>query len=203
MENTNVTIRQDSSESVEFADLVLSVRKTRPNFSACDVVIGSPGLPNISQEMKTGDALLYETPSIGVVEVRVMSINVAQASFLVSHVSPRPGIAGGFIDDDPNNSPFTAAELAEVTKSIKRIQADLTQLPNVTTEQIDIISRKLDDIQAASQRLGRKDWMNYVAGTITSICVSAAFAPETTKSLFKLINTAFRWFFDNALVLLQ
>ncbi len=201
MKQTTITIEGQSSERLDFSNLILSVRETHS--TRCVVVIGCPGLPNVIEDMRVGDAVLFETHNEGIFEIRVLSMDVHDVQLLISHISPRLGIVGGFIDDDPNNTPFTSIELDKIAESIKRIRADVDKIQDVTPEQINIISRKLSDIQDSSQRFGRKDWINYVVGTLTNLCVAAAFAPETSKALFKAVNSAFRWLFDNALILLS
>lgn len=200
MKQVTVTISEGSSSSVDFSSLILSVRGTYAN--RCIVVVGYPGLKNVVKEIKLGEAVLYETPNDGILEVRVVSTNTARARFLVSQVSPRLGIAGGFIDEDPNNSPFSSNELTQIASSVTNIKKELTQRNDIRAEQLELISRKLDEIHVASNRLGRKDWINYVAGTLTSLCISAAFSHEVSKSIFVTFNSAFAWFFDNALRLL-
>lgn len=200
MKHSTIAIRENSSEKVDFSRLIVSVRQTFG--SRCEIVVGYPGLPNVVQEMRTGDALLFETPTDGVLEVRAMAMNSIQVELLVSQVSPRLGIVGGFVDDDPNNSPFTPAELNRITESIKDLKIGLGRRSEIAPEQLGLITRKLDEIQAASQRLGRKDWINHVAGTLTAMCVSAAFAPEVSKTIFRSVGSAFAWLFTNALIFL-
>lgn len=201
MKQETIVIKENNSHQVDFANLIVSVRRTCGQKS--EVVVGCPGLPNKHSEIRVGDALLFETPNDGIFEVRALSMDTQNIEMLISHVSPRLGIIGGFIDDDPNNTSFSATELEKIAESVKIVKADIAKIQNVTPAQIDLIERKLNDIQDASQRLGRKDWVNYVAGSLTTLCVSAAFAPETSKALFKVVNLAFKWLFDNALMLLS
>ncbi len=200
MKQATVTISEGSSSSVDFSSLILSVRVTYTN--SCIVVVGYPGLKNVVKEIELGETVLYETPNDGILEVRVVSANNSRAGFLVSQVSPRLGIAGGFIDEDYNNSPFSSNELTQIASSVTNIKKELTQRNDIRAEQLELISRKLDEIHVASNRLGRKDWINYVAGTLTSLCISAAFSHEVSKSIFVTFNSAFAWLFDNALRLL-
>ena len=149
--------------------------------------------------MYIGDAILFETTNDGIVEVRLLSTSMLE--FLITQISPRLGISGGFVSDDPNNSSFSLIEIERIENSIKEIQSGLSCSSIYSSEQIKLINKKLDDISEASKRLGRKDWMNYVAGTLTSLYISAAFSPETAKGLFKTVNDTFLWLFNNALCL--
>ena len=211
MKQETVTISEESSASVDFSSLILSVRQI--NYKNCAVVVGYPGLKNVVKNMEIGEAMLYETPNDGILEVRVVSKNDAKVGlleskddakvgFLVSQVSPRLGIVGGFVDEDFNNSPFSSNELTQIASSVTNIKKELTQRDDIEAEQLELISRKLDEIHDASNRLGRKDWIGYVAGTLTSLCISAALSPEVSKVIFVTFDSAFAWLFENALKLL-
>jgi hypothetical protein len=201
MKSITVEVAEHGSQRAELGNLILSARTTYP--SRCEIVVGSPGLPNVVQTVQAGDAVLFESTSDGILEVRVLSLGYQRVQFLITQISPRGGIRGGVVDDDPRNLPFTPSELNKIGESLARIKADLGGLPHAPPEQLDLISRKLDEIRSASERLGRKDWVNYVAGTLTSLCISAAFAPDTTRALFKLVSRAFEWLFEQMSVLLQ
>lgn len=201
MKQTTIVIKEKSSSKIDSSSVILSVRTTYGDH--CEVVVGYPGLQNAVKDMKVGDAVLFETPSDGILEVRALAIDYVNVKLLVSQVSPRPGIVGGFVDEGPNNSPFLSNELAQIASSVTNIKKELTQRDDIAAEQQELIAKKLDEIQAASGRLGRKDWINYVTGTLTSVCISAAFSPEVTRAIFLTVNSAFSWLFDNALRLLS
>ncbi len=201
MKNSTIFVNENTSGRPKFSSLVISVRHTQ--IRQCNVVIGYPGLPNVVKEMKNGDAVLFQTPEDGTLEVRATSLRSNSAEFLITQVAPQIGLAAALIDEDPNNSPFSEPELKRILESVATLKIELHQSSEFAPEQLDLIYRKLDEIQVASQRLGRKDWINYVAGTITAMCISASFAPEVTKSIFKALGSAFAWLFANAPVLLQ
>ena len=106
------------------------------------------------------------------------------------------------MDQDPNNSPFSAAELLKIRDSLQLIRVAMSERPDVTPEQLDLISRKLDEMQASSERLGRKDWMNLAVGTLTGIVVNAALGPDIGKILFQAAGAALSWLIGNTLRLL-
>jgi hypothetical protein len=199
----SLEIYERNSELADVGNLIVSVRYINVDNHCCEITVGSPGLPNVVKTMYTGDAVLFETPTHGILEVRMMAHNSVKVDFLVSQVSPHLGIAGGVISDDPSNIAFTQEEIHQIADSINKVQDELAKSGNYSSEQLELINRKLGEIQDASNRLGRKDWINYVAGSITGLCISAAFSPDTTKDLFKSINGAFSWLFNNALQLLS
>jgi hypothetical protein len=147
--------------------------------------------------------VLMETPEQGIIEVRATDIFPSRVQFLLTQVSPRSGFAAGAVDDDPNNAPFDGAELQKIAESISSVKAELRRNGRLMPEQLALVSRKLDEIQAAAGRMGRKDWITYVAGALTSTCISAAFAPEVTKSIFLALNAAFSWLFASGALLIQ
>ena len=136
-------------------------------------------------------------------KIRAIAIFPSRTEFLVTQVSPRGGLGAGAVDVDPNNALFDETELARVGQSIAEIKAALSRRKDMPPEQLDLVSRKLDEIQLAAGRMGRKDWINYVAGALTSICISGAFAPDVTRNVFAVVNAAFTWLFANGLLLLQ
>jgi hypothetical protein len=197
MKQATIVINERSSVITDFSNVILSVRTTYGNH--CEVVVGCPGLQNVVKDMKIGDAVLYETPTDGILEVRVLKMDTSKVALLISQVSPRPGIIGGFIDEDPSNAPFSSDKLKQIASSIADIKEELRKRNDIKAEQLELISRKLDEIQAASNRLGRKDWIIYVGGTLTNLCISAAFSPEVSKAIFRAVNSAFLWLFEKAL----
>jgi len=200
MNNEIIEVRANDSEHMDSTGLVLTVRIAFGSES--DIVVGFPGLPNENRRVYTGDALLYETP-MGTFDIRVLNQSSAKVRFLVTQLSPTPSIAGAFISSDPGNTKFSSEELERIASSLKEAEAIIGSQPNILPEQIALIHKKLDEIKDASTRLGRKDWINYTAGAITSTCASAAFAPEVTKSIFLTLNSAFSWLFSSAVFLLK
>ncbi len=202
MKQTSLTIRANRSGSPEFSKLVISVRSTSPE-SGCVTVIGYPGSPNVVENMFNGDAALFETVEDGIFEVRAIAVDYSEVEFLITHISPRSGFAAGFIDEDPANLPFSDEERGRISDSIADLKRRLREESKISSEQFDLLGRKLDEIQSASERLGRKDWINYTAGTLTSVCIGASFAPDTTRQIFHAVSAAFAWLFTHAQILLQ
>lgn len=201
MEQEIIEISESSSESPQLSKLVVSVRAMTSK--SCQAVIGYPGLPNLRKEFEVGDAFLYQTPESGILEVRLVAITLLRARFQVSEVSPNNGFSAGFIDEDPYNLPFTAGELEHVATSLAEVKERLSISAALSEEQMDLVARKLDDIKSASERFGRKDWITWAGGTLTSLCISAAFAPEATKAIFAAMSAAFSWLLSGAAALLQ
>lgn len=185
------------------SNLVLTLRNIDP--IKCTIVVGCPGVPNVIQVMQTGDAVLIETPIDGLLEVRLIEHNYAKdtVQFLLSQVSPRSGLLAGAAEIDPENTQFSAEELSRISATVQSIKESLAAVPELEPAHVRLLSQKLDEIREASNRMARKDWINYVAGSLTSVCISAAFAPDLTRKVFSTINLAFSWFFASGVLLFQ
>lgn len=193
-------IPERHSLATKLGDLIVSVVAISISNKVA-LVIGRPGLPNLEVTLSLGGAALFETPD-GLFEVRLMKVSVKGADILISQIAPRPGIFGGLVDQEPDNSHFTPEELGKIGTSLEQIRFAMSQRRDVTPEQLSYISRKLDEMKAASERLGRKDWMNWVLGVLTSVVVVAAFQPDVARALFKATSTALSWLFGEGMKLL-
>lgn len=198
-----IQLGSQASDSPDFSRLVVSLRGIRSNDMRCETIVGYPGLPNVNGWLGVGDAILYETPEDGLLEVRVSSLNAVNARFLISEVSARRGLAAGFVSSDPYNSPFSLQERARISESILQVRAKLEASNALAAEQLALVARKLDEIEAGAARFGRKDWIAWAGGTISALCISAAFAPEVTRSIFEAMSSAFAWLFTGAVALLR
>jgi len=76
-----------------------------------------------------------------------------------------------------DNAPFTGDEQRRIAETLARTEADITRSTRLSSEQTRILHEKLDEMRAAAERLGRKDWQMFALGTLASIVISAAFAP--------------------------
>lgn len=170
-------------------------RKLKPD--TVELVIGAPGLPNLKKDLQLGDAVLYQLPSYGVVEVRVIDIG-APVKVLITEVSPRRGLSAAYAAET-SNSAFAEDESARIGQDLAKVAAEMAKRSDVTPAQIAMLATKLDEIAEASTRLGRKDWIMFVAGTMTNIVVGAALAPDAARALFTLLNSHLAWVFQNAL----
>jgi hypothetical protein len=195
-----LAIQVRESKQADLGGIIVSARQT--SSERADLVIGCPGLPNLQDTLSVGGAVLFETPD-GLFEIRVLKTLSQEVEVLISHVSPRPGVTAGFVDQDQENVPFTREEAAQIATSLDRIKRAMSERADVTAEQFAFLTRKLADIHAASERLGRKDWINYALGTLTSVVVSAAFEPSARQVLFQTAQAALSWIFASGIKLLE
>lgn len=196
MQQTTLVLTGNSSAKSEDGNIIVTVRNLY--LGRCELIIGYPGLPNTEHELQTGDAALYQAPTGETYEVRALSLAGNRAELLITKLTALPSLAASFISDDPLNSPFNEDELRRIDASIAAVKSQLQESGKFQTAQLEVIAHRLDEIQAASRRMGRKDWAQYFAGAVTSVCASAAFAPDVTRTLFLTIGEAFSWAFRAA-----
>jgi hypothetical protein len=198
-----LVIRLRDSGISETTGMIITVRQIKQ--LEVDVAVGYPGIPNTVGLMRPGDAVLLETPSRGLLEARLLSFSYQAdiTKFLVTEVSPRIGLVAGAADIDPANTPFTESQLGQISNSIQEARESVSGIQGLQPEQIQLVQRKLDEILDAASRMGRKDWVNYVAGSLTSVCIAGAFAPDVTRGIFSAVNAAFAWLFTSGILLIQ
>ncbi|BAL95538.1 hypothetical protein [Rubrivivax gelatinosus] len=167
------------------------------------LVVGSPGQPNVIRVMQLGDAVLYETLTHGLIEVRLTDSRSSDIVVLLTCVSPRLGFSAAFDESDIQNAPFSTDEVTRIESDIASIKESMSSRADIEADKLELLYRKLDEIAAASRRMGRKDWAMFVAGTLTNVIVGAAFSPEAARALLVVTNSALGWIFQNALRLLS
>ncbi len=208
MTGERLVARPFKSVESRLGRLVITARHISLEPSEADLVVGRPGLQNLERTMLLGDAVLYDTPDDGILEVRLLRlkyitlISSTNAILMVSQVAPSLGVAGGLVNEDPNSSPFTADEVREIDRCLQSSKQALKERPDITPKQFDYLSRKLDEVLAASRRMGRKDWIMLVVGAMTSMAAGSALSSSAAKALFEIVGDALSWLFQNPLRLL-
>ena len=190
--------------AISSSGLVIVTHRGQTQAGLHRLTIGSPGLPNLTRNVELGEALIFETATDGMYEVRLIGMGEhEQVFFLLTQITPSFGLSAGFSTDDPSNAPLTKEEIDRITTSIESVKSTIKEQCNITDEQHSILSQKLDEIMLASSRMGRKDWLMYTAGTLTSLCITAAFAPDLSKAIFSQVSSALAWLFQNSLRFIQ
>jgi hypothetical protein len=89
--------------------------------------------------------------------------------------------------DDIGNTPFTPNERAQISEQLQDIKAYVTKTYALTSEQASRLEARFDEAEAASRRIGRKDWMTLFYGTLFSLIVSGVLTPEIVQHLLVLV----------------
>jgi len=159
---------------------------------------GQPGFPNVRRSLRIGGAILFETPDDGVIEVRVFGFGpffYQSVDLLVTRISRGEGITAGFVQQETGNAPFELQERARIAEGFKEVRDAVAQRTDVTPEQTDFVCRKLDELERAAERFGRRDWINLVVGTLTNTIVSAALGTDIGRFLFQAVGKVLSWLF--------
>ncbi len=94
---------------------------------------------------------------------------------------------------DTDNTPFRPDEVRRISDSLDEVRAQLTAQHDVTEEQLRRIDKAIAALKAAAERVGRKDWMLMLGGTLVGLVGNAALPPETVKGLFQIVGHVFQW----------
>jgi hypothetical protein len=110
-------------------------------------------------------------------EAREAYLRIPDLSSLAANQEVAPNLQNEGIQ----NTPFTAAEQAEIATRIEEIKKETRQNPELTAEQISGIERKLDDLKEASDRVGREDWLTILYGTAFGMIVTDLVPPHIVQ----------------------
>lgn len=96
---------------------------------------------------------------------------------------------------EDDNSPFSKEEQNRIAANIEQIKSHLAMMGSFTVQQLTGINDRLDQMQEASERLGRKDWKNYALGVITTVILSNGLNGDTAKEVFRISVQVLKWVF--------
>lgn len=83
------------------------------------------------------------------------------------------------------NTSFTREEKNYIREGIDEIKQYL-----LTAHKLDpkLVESRLNYLAEASDRVGRKDWINLLLSVLVGIVVAAALPPETTREVFRFVG---------------
>jgi hypothetical protein len=93
--------------------------------------------------------------------------------------------------DEEDNKQFTFEEVKDIERSIELAKKQLEKL-GLQNEQLKTLEKKLDYVADKAKTLGKVDWKNLFVGTMIGFIVQAAIPPETAKSIWLILQEAFR-----------
>ena len=92
--------------------------------------------------------------------------------------------------DDAENTPFTLAEQAEIAEQLRQIKNFAKVTYTLSEAQMASLDEKLDMIQAAAGRIGRKDWQILVIGVMSTLIIDRLLPPEAVQHIFATVLQA-------------
>lgn len=103
--------------------------------------------------------------------------------------------------DSAPNEKFSRGEINRVTASLVEIREYARSSLSLSDEQARVVEARLEYLQAASERMGRKDWMVLALGVLTNIVISAAFTPSAAQEFFRFAGQVLQWVLENQALL--
>lgn len=196
-----IEIQDRTSAIATIGGLIISI--IRSDRDSTEILVTKPGLPPEKRVMTLGDSFLYETPDAGLINICAFKLSTYGPKLLLTLVNPKPGVSASLEPIDVENSKFSPEEIERIRRDVNSIRESMKSNQDLSTAQLDLLSRKLDDIISAADRLGRKDWVMFVGGNLTNICVAAAFSQSGALALIHQANTALGWIFQNTIRLIN
>ena len=95
--------------------------------------------------------------------------------------------------EDLDNTQFSAAEQARISLALEQLQSRLAATGEHSAVQLKFIESRLNHLEEASRRLGRKDWITFAMGTLTNIILGAAFSPDAARELLRNAGSLLGW----------
>jgi len=117
---------------------------------------------------------------------------------LWASISEEAKILEAAAEGNTENSFFTEDEKRYVLSGVEEIKQYLLSAHKLDPE---LIESRLKYLANASERLGRKDWINLLISVLIGIVIAAALPPEATRELFRFAGTVLRQILSNQLLL--
>lgn len=91
------------------------------------------------------------------------------------------------------NAAFSVAERRRIEKSLAEIRSLLLASHDVSASSLKQVDARLEYLEQASERLGRKDWLNVALAVVVNIIMTAAVPPETARTILSGAGSILSW----------
>jgi hypothetical protein len=88
---------------------------------------------------------------------------------------------------DSGNTLFTEDEQSRIEAQLQEIAKHLKEQFGLTKEQTERIDEWRDEVAEASTRMGRKDWLIYLLGTITALIITATVTAGVGEHILTMV----------------
>jgi hypothetical protein len=88
------------------------------------------------------------------------------------------------------NTEFSHRETERLADALEEIRRLLLDAVGNSKEKAEIIEAQLKSLRDASERMGRKDWVNQALGAIMTLSITLLLSPETTKQALEILRQA-------------
>jgi hypothetical protein len=86
-----------------------------------------------------------------------------------------------------SNEEFSVAERESVAQLIGGLRQYITERADATDQRLEAVAEQLTYLADASERLGRKDWINAAIGVTLSIVVSGLISPDDARTAMQMM----------------
>src|SRR5262249_4087426 len=104
-----------------------------------------------------------------------------------------PGIASKsdiIVATSVTNTEFSHRETERLAKGLEEIRKLLLKTVKNQKEQSDLVNSEIQKLLAASEKMGRRDWVNQAIGALITLSITIALPPEVTKQVFEILKHA-------------
>jgi hypothetical protein len=105
-------------------------------------------------------------------------------------------ILPGALYEDIENTPFSSDEQADIAAQLRQIKELVRNTYSLSEEQMRSVEAKLDNIEAAAGRIGRKDWLLLLYGSMFSVIVTELLPPGAVQSILEMALHGLAHLFD-------
>jgi hypothetical protein len=102
-----------------------------------------------------------------------------------------------------DNTPFTPSEQRHIAEQLSELKQHVFVGQQFQAKQAEFIEVQFSYLKEASERMGRKDWLNVALGGLVSLIVGLALDPDKAKALLGMAGTLFQWVWSGAAALLS
>jgi hypothetical protein len=89
--------------------------------------------------------------------------------------------------EELDNTAFTSAEQAALSAQLREIKTYLKENLSLTSDQFARVEASIDEAEAASRRLGRKDWLLLFLGTTVQLYVTDIVPPTAVQHITAVV----------------
>ncbi len=84
----------------------------------------------------------------------------------------REVLVASLYEQEGGNTPFNSDEQTEIAEQLAQIKELLKETHSLSEAQMLVLNMKIDDIAAAANRMGRKDWLLVFYGVMFPLIVT-------------------------------
>lgn len=99
------------------------------------------------------------------------------------------------------NTPFTDPERVQVSLFLVEIRAYIKTNAGLSPDKLNIVLEKLDYLEQAANRIGRKDWQILLLGVLINIAMQVKMEKSVFHDLFSVAGILFRQFLQHIILL--